>query len=71
MNTRDINFNVRFDKEGRRELELLSTIWRCSRAEALRRCVSNAAGHLSGTMPCCADGGRCFVPHMHTKQNAE
>ena len=71
MHTHDVNFNVRFDKEGREELEALSNLWRCSRAEALRRCVTNAANHLSGKLPCCADGGRCFVPQMHTKKTGE
>ena len=67
MHTKEINFNVRFDDAGRRELEALADRFRCSRAEVLRRLVSNAFTHITGKMPCCADGGRCFVPHMHTK----
>ena len=70
MNTHELNFTLRLDPKTRDELEALSNAWRCSRAETLRRLVQNANAHFFGTIPTCADGGRCFVPQMHAKKGA-
>lgn len=69
MNTHDILFTLRLDSKTRDELERLSTQWRCSRAEVLRRLVQTTTAHMFNATPSCADGGRCFVPQMHAKGN--
>lgn len=68
MNTHEILFTIRLDKQTHKELGVLSERWRCSKAETLRRLTQNAHAHMFGEVPTCADGGRCFVPQMHTKK---
>ena len=64
-----VNFNVRFDQATRDELDAITKLWRCSAADTLRRLVRGAHSHIFKDSPSCADGGRCFVPHMHVKKN--
>jgi len=69
MYTHEIIFTLRLDPRTREELDKLSTLWRCSRAEALRRLIKGTHAHLFDAVPTCADGGRCFVPQMHAKKS--
>lgn len=70
MTTHEIIFTLRLDNRTRDELARLSELWRCSRAEVLRRLVQNTTAHLFNDCPTCSDGGRCFVPQMHAKKAA-
>jgi hypothetical protein len=43
-------------------------MWRCSRAEAIRRAVQHGYQHSLCANPMCADGQRCLIPQMHVKK---
>lgn len=70
MHKHPIIFTLRLDKETWSELDKISTHWRCSRAEALRRMTAAAYAHLFTDAPKCADGSNCSVPHLHQKPKA-
>jgi len=61
------HFNMRFDEKTNEELTRLTEIFRCSRAELIRRLIFGTAAHCLKKEPTCANGSRCFVPQMHVK----
>ena len=68
MHTHDITFTLRLDAETHKEIARLSEMWRCSRAEAIRRAVQHGYQHSASSNPMCADGQKCMVPQMHVKK---
>lgn len=61
------HFNMRFDARTNEELDKLTDLFRCSRAELIRRLIITAAKHSIKREPHCANGSGCFVPQMHSK----
>ena len=68
MHTHEITFTLRLDAETHKEIARLSEMWRCSRAEAIRRAVQHGYQHSACSNPMCADGQKCMVPQMHVKK---
>lgn len=68
MHKHNIIFTLRLDQESWGELDQLSSGWRCSRAEALRRMIQNSYAHIFKKEPRCADGSSCPMPQFHTKK---
>ena len=70
MHQSEVVFQFRLNQQHKDELNRLADYWRCSRAEVVRRLIRGAHDHVYQDAPACADGGRCFVPHMHQKKGA-
>lgn len=65
MSKRGHSFNVVLDATQITHLGELATRSKCSQAQIIRFALRDAWNMVFRHKPTCADGSRCFVPHMH------
>jgi len=63
-------FNVILTDDEKVHLRKLAEKLKSSRGAVVRRLVDAAYQHAVLEQPTCADGGRCFMPQMHTRPAA-
>ena len=58
-------FNVILSKTQVEQLSALASKSNCSQAQVIRWTIAAAYHMAFRATPSCADGSRCFVPHLH------
>ena len=68
MLRKDIPLNVKLDPVLKKKLEDLATASCVTMSQVVRAAVVAQHAMRFGKIPCCADGSRCYVPHLHADQ---
>jgi len=63
--------NTLMDEDLYAELVDLAIIMSCSRGAVIRAAIRNMAAMMIFKTPTCANGQRCFTPHMHAPAERE
>lgn len=62
---RSVQVNVMMSQEERDLITELTAFERVSAAQVVRAAVRARHSMIVAGVPCCANSGRCIVPHMH------
>jgi predicted DNA-binding protein len=66
MERHSVSLNILLTASLSHKLDVLSVRHHCSKARILREAIEMRTDMEDRSIPRCASGARCFVPHMHT-----
>jgi hypothetical protein len=64
-------FNVVLSNKHSARLVDLAAHFECSKANVVRMSINSAHAMIFDKTPSCADGSKCFVPHMHATASSD